>query len=100
VLPGVGYGTAVTPDGRWLVVVMAHISKVGIVDLQTMKIAHVLDAPKTPQEVLIRPDGTFAYVSCSASQQVAVFDLKKFTVEKPIAAGKGADGLAWAAATK
>ncbi len=99
-LPGVGYGTAVTPDGRWLVVAMSGISQVGIVDLRTMKIAHVLDAPKTPQEVLIRPDGAFAYVSCSASGQVMVIDLKTFTAEKPITAGKGADGLAWAATTK
>jgi DNA-binding beta-propeller fold protein YncE len=49
---------------------------------------------------LISPDGAFAYVSCGASQQVAVIDLEKFTVEKPIAAGKGADGLAWATAAK
>jgi YVTN family beta-propeller protein len=98
-LPGVGYGAAVTPDGRWLVVAMSGISQVGMVDLQTMKIAHVFDAPKTPQEVLISPDGAFAYVSCSASAQVAVIDLKNFTVGKPIAAGKGADGLAWAVVT-
>ena len=97
-LPGTGYGTAVTPDGRWLVVALNTINQVGLVDLQTMKIAHVLDVPKSPQEVLIRPDGKFAYVSCDASRQVAVIDLKKFTVEKLIAAGKGADGLAWAAA--
>jgi YVTN family beta-propeller protein len=99
-LPGIGYGTAVSPDGRWLVVAMSDISQVGIVDLQTLKIACVLPAPKTPQEVLIRPDGAFAYVSCSASAQVMVIDLKTFTAEKPIAAGKGADGLAWAATTK
>ncbi len=99
-LPGIGYGTAVTPDGRWLVVAMSGVSQVGIVDLQTMKIAHVLDAPKTPQEVLIRPDGAFAYVSCSASGQVMAINLKTFTAEKPITAGKGADGLAWAASTK
>ena len=99
-LPGVGYGTAVTPDGRWLVVAIPGISKVGVVDLQTMKIAQVFDVPKSPQEVLISPDGAFAYVSCSASAQVAVIDLKKMTVEKPIAAGKGADGLAWAVVTK
>ncbi len=62
-----------------------------------MKLAHVLDMPKSPQEVLIRPDGQFAYVSCDASQQVAVIDLKTIKVEKLIATGKGADGLAWAA---
>lgn len=97
-LPGTGYGTAVTPDGRWLVVALNTINQVGLVDLQTMKLAHVLDVPKSPQEVLIRPDGRFAYVSCDASKQVAVIDLKNSKVEKLIAAGKGADGLAWAAA--
>jgi hypothetical protein len=29
-----------------------------------------------------------------------VIDLKRFAVAKPIAAGKGADGLAWAVVTK
>ena len=99
-LPGTGYGTAITPDGRWLVVALNTINQVGLVDLQTMKIAHVLDVPKSPQEVLIRPDGQFAYVSCDASQQVAVIDLKAIKVEKLITAGKGADGLAWAAYKK
>jgi YVTN family beta-propeller protein len=97
-LPGNGYGTAVTPDGRWLVVALDTLNQVGFVDLQTMKLAQVLDVPRSPQEVLIRPDGVVAYVSCSASRQVAVIDLKTFKVEKLIAAGKGADGLAWAAA--
>lgn len=99
-LPGNGYGTAVTPDGRWLVVALNQLNQVGIVDLQTMKVAHVLDVPKSPQEVLIRPDGKCAYVSCDASKQVAVIDLTGIKVEKLLAAGKGADGLAWASATK
>ncbi|MEJ0088487.1 MAG: cytochrome D1 domain-containing protein [Limisphaerales bacterium] len=96
-LPGLGYGTAVTPDGHWLVVALNTINQVGLVDLKTMKVAHVLEVPKSPQEVLIRPDNQVAYVSCDASKQVAVIDLKSVKVEKLIAAGKGADGLAWAA---
>ena len=48
-------------------------------------------------QVLVRPDGKFAYVSCDASKQVAVIDLKKIKIEKLLAAGRGADGLAWAA---
>jgi len=36
-------------------------------------------------------------VSCDASKQVAVIDLIAVKVEKLIAAGQGADGLAWAA---
>lgn len=96
-LPGSGYGTAVTPDGRSLVVALNGIQKVGLVDLHTMKLTQTVDVPKSPQEILIPPDGQHAYVSCDASKQIAVIDLKNFTVKKLIAAGRGADGLAWAA---
>jgi DNA-binding beta-propeller fold protein YncE len=96
-LPGVGYGTAATPDGRWLIVALIGINKVGAVNLHTMNVEHTVDVPRAPQEVVVRPDGAVAYVSCDASRQVAVLDLKDWKVEKLIDAGRGADGLAWAA---
>lgn len=96
-LPGLAYGTACTPDGRSLVVALIGLNKVGRVDLATMKLVETLDLPKSPEFVLIRPDGAVAYVSCGASKQVAAIDLKHWKVEKLIEAGKGADGLAWAA---
>ncbi len=98
-LPGIAYGTATTPDGRWLIVALNQINKIAFVPLSTMQVVQTLDVPKSPQEVLVRPDGQAAYVSCDASRQIAVIDLKSpspFVVEKMIAAGKGADGLAWA----
>ena len=97
-LPGVAYGTAPTPDGKWLVVAMSRINQVGILDLETLKVVRTFVVPKAPQEVLVRPDGMAAYVSCDASRQVAVIDLKNWKVEKLIDAGPGADGLAWARA--
>jgi YVTN family beta-propeller protein len=99
-MPGIGYGTAPTPDGRWLLVALIGLNKVGVVDLETMKLVRTLDVPKAPQEVLVRPDGAMAYVSCDASRQVAVLDLKNWKVDKLIDAGKGADGLAWAVASR
>jgi YVTN family beta-propeller protein len=99
-LPATGYGTAPTPDGSWLLVCLPGTNQVGAVDLKAMKLAHTFDVPKTPQEVLVRPDGAVAYVSCDASRQVAVLDLKGWKVEKLINAGRGADGLAWAAGGK
>jgi DNA-binding beta-propeller fold protein YncE len=54
---------------------MININKVGVVDLQSMEVVRSLDVPKAPQEVLVRPDGGEAYVSCDASHQVAVLDL-------------------------
>jgi DNA-binding beta-propeller fold protein YncE len=62
-----------------------------------MTVTKTVDVPKTPQFVLIRPDGKVAYVSCDASKQVAAIDLETFKVQKLINAGAGADGLAWAA---
>jgi DNA-binding beta-propeller fold protein YncE len=51
--------------------------------------------PPAPQEVVIRPDGQFAYVSCDQSHQVAAIQINNWSV-KLIDAGRGADGLAWA----
>jgi len=51
---------------------------------------------KAPQEILLRPDGKLAYVSCVASNEVGVIDLAAWKMEKTIAAGSAADGLAWA----
>ena len=96
-LPGVAYGTAPTPDGRFLIMALPGLNQVGVLDLQSMEVVRTLDVPKAPQEVLVRPDGRVAYVSCDASGQVAVIDLVEWKVERLIPAGPMADGLAWAA---
>ena len=97
-LPGHGYGTAPTPDGKWLVVAVPNVNQVAVVDLKTMQVAHTISVPKAPQEVLIRPDGQMAYVSCDSSGKVAAIRTSDWQVDSLIDAGKGADGLAWAAA--
>ena len=97
-LPGIAYGTAPTPDGRWLVIAILSANKVGLLDLRSMQLARTIDVPKAPQEVVVRPDGRVAYVSCDASHQVAVIDLGEQKLEKLIDAGPLADGLAWAGA--
>jgi len=98
-LPGLGYGTAPTHDGRWLIVAVPTVNKVSVVDLQTLKVVRSLDVPKAPQEVLIRPDDKVAYVSCDSSHQIAAISLDDWSVTL-IDAGKGTDGLAWAAASR
>ena len=96
-LPGLGYGTAATADGRYLLVAVPAANQVAVVDLHSMQVARSIDVPRAPQEVLIAPDQRAAYVSCDASHQVAEIALADWKV-KLIDAGKGADGLAWAAA--
>lgn len=95
-LPGTGYGTAPTPDGRWLLVAIPDANQVAVVDLRNMRVARSIDVPKSPQEILIRPDGKVAYVSCAGSGKVAAIDLAQWKVQNVIVAGKYADGLAWA----
>jgi YVTN family beta-propeller protein len=94
-LPGLGYGTAPTADGRYLVVAVPTVNKVAVVDLHSMEVARSIDVPRAPQEVLIAPDDKTAYVSCDASHQVAAIGLADWKV-RLIEAGRGADGLAWA----
>jgi YVTN family beta-propeller protein len=98
-MPASGYGSAPTPDGHWLLIALPGANKVAVIDLGSMKLASTLDVPHAPQEVLVRPDGLEAYVSCTATRQagqVAVIDVKNMKVSKLIDAGRGADGLAWA----
>ncbi len=61
-----------------------------------MEVTRTLNVPKAPQEVLIRPDGGVAFVSCDASGQIAVIDVATWRLERLIAVGPVCDGLAWA----
>jgi YVTN family beta-propeller protein len=96
-LPAVGYGTSPTPDGRFLLVALPKANKLAVVDLASLKVVRTVDVPADPVKVLARPDGKVAYVSCSGAKQVAVVDLSQWKVDSLIDAGKGVDGLAWAA---
>lgn len=95
-LPEIGYGTSPTPDGRWLLVAMQPAKQVAVVDLTTMKVARTIDVPAAPTEIVIGPDGKSAYAAMGAAGSVAAIRLDDWSVAKIIAAGKGADGLAFA----
>jgi DNA-binding beta-propeller fold protein YncE len=95
-LPGLGYGGAATSDGRWLVLAVPTVNKVAVIDLKTLTVAHTIDVPRAPQEVLIRPDDQVAYVSCDSSHQIAEISTSDWSVKNLIETGKGTDGLAWA----
>jgi DNA-binding beta-propeller fold protein YncE len=95
-LPAAGYGTASTRDGRWLLVAIPSINKVAVVDMRSLKVSRTIDTPRSPQEILVRPDGLVAYVSCNRDKQVVAIDLTQWRIQSLIDAGAGADGLAWA----
>jgi YVTN family beta-propeller protein len=96
-LPAIGYGSAVTLDGHWLLVQMGSLKQVAVIDLGTMKVAHTVEvAGGGTGEILMRPDGKAAYVSCPVDGKVAEIDLTTWKVARFIDAGRHADGLAWA----
>lgn len=94
-LPGTGYGSASTLDGKWLLIALPDVNEVAAIDLRAWRVVKTISVPPSPQEVLMRPDGKAAYVSCDRSHKVAAIEVGGWSV-KLIAAGKGADGLAWA----
>jgi YVTN family beta-propeller protein len=67
-----------------------------VIDIRTMQVAQNISVGAYPQEVVVRPDGKTAYVSCMHSNQVAEIDLGSWKVTRMIATGKETDGLAWA----
>ncbi len=73
-LPDLGYGTAPTHDGRYLLVAIPTKNAVAVVDLKSMQVARTIPIGAKPQEVLIRPDGKVAYISCTDSANVAALD--------------------------
>jgi DNA-binding beta-propeller fold protein YncE len=93
-----GYGTASTPNGKWLLVPLQAVDKIAVIDLKTMTVKKNIELAKGthPQESLVEPDGKMAFVSCDHSGQVAEIDTATWTVKRMIDTGKVSDGLAWA----
>ncbi len=97
-LDALAYGTGATLDGKWLLVTIPTLGKVAVVDISLMKVVRSVDVPKSPQEVLVRPDNQMAYISCLESKKVAAINLKTWNVDQLIETGPDADGMAWAKA--
>ena len=95
-LEGIAYGTAPTLDGRFLLITLPDQDKIAVFDIKAMQVVRSVAVGKYPQEIIVRPDGKAAYVSCEKSNQVAEINLENWTVTRLIATGKATDGLAWA----
>lgn len=96
-LPSRGFGTAVSPDGRSLVVALRWASQIGVIDLADRTLVSVVDVPSQPQAIVIHPDGTHAYSACDAAGEVVEVDLRGGTVSRVFPTGRTPDGICWAA---
>lgn len=87
-----------TPDGKYIFVSMlaSNGGNVAILDVATRREVKRLDLGRGAGGILMQPDGSRAYVSCSPDNYVAVIDLKKLKEVGRINTDRGPDGLAWA----
>jgi YVTN family beta-propeller protein len=85
-----------TPDGRTALISMEKRGDVAVVDVAAGTVKQWIAVGTGAAGVLIQPDGTRAYVSCSPDNWVTVIDLKTMTVVGKIQPGTEPDGLAWA----
>jgi DNA-binding beta-propeller fold protein YncE len=99
-LPTITFSSAITKDGRWLLV-NSESGKLFVIDVVSGALRKTFDIPDvpvlpTPQgEFALAPDGTHAYVSCPQGGTIAILNLTDWKLEEPIRLTKGVDGMAW-----
>lgn len=98
-MPATPYSSAVSNDGKFLVVLFPSEPRAVVVDLSTYKIVREVELPRAATEMLMDPRGGIAYISCFSSGQIAVLNLNTWKVERMIDLSAGVDGLAWAETT-
>jgi YVTN family beta-propeller protein len=96
-LPATVYSSSPTSDGRKLLAASPS-GKIFVIDLAGAKVEESFDIPAALGELLITPDGKFAFVSCPQAGTIEVLDILGHKLLQPIKLTQGVDGLAWAPA--
>ncbi len=84
-----------TPDGRFALVSDLEAGELIVVDAPSRKAIRRVALGKSPEGILIAPDGSRAFVAVNGDNYVAVVDLKTWAVTKKLQTGGGPDGMAW-----
>jgi YVTN family beta-propeller protein len=96
-VPATVYSSSPTADGRKLLA-SSPSGKIFVIDLASAKLEESFDIPPALGELLLTPDGKFAFVSCPAAGTIEVLDISAHKLLQPIKLTPGVDGLAWAPA--
>ena len=88
-----------SPDGRVAAISEPDRHRVVVLDARTRKTLATVDLAaagyKVPVTMLFAPDGKRLWVAATGSGAVAEIDTKSWRIMRRLAAGKGADGLAF-----
>ncbi|MBZ5855493.1 beta-propeller fold lactonase family protein [Flavihumibacter profundi] len=85
-----------TPDGKLVFISSLQSGDLAIYDAKSHKEIKRLKLGHGAAGILMDPNGSRAFVACSADNYVAVIDLKTLEVTQHIDVGGVPDGLAWA----
>ncbi|WPU97079.1 hypothetical protein SNE25_16270 [Mucilaginibacter sabulilitoris] len=85
-----------TPNGKHVLVSSLSTGDLFIYDAKSHKELKRINTGHGAAGILVDPDGSRAFIGCTADNYVAVVDLKTLQVTNHIDVGKGPDGLAWA----
>jgi DNA-binding beta-propeller fold protein YncE len=85
-----------TPDGRRVLISILSTGDLFVYDVASRKEVKRVSLGKGCAGILMDPDGSRAFVGCTAANYVAVVDLKTLTVTSHLDVGGGPDGLTWA----
>jgi YVTN family beta-propeller protein len=96
-VPATVYSSSPTADGRKLLA-SSPSGKIFAIDLASAKVEESFDIPPALGELLLTPDGKFAFVSCPAAGTIELLDISAHKLLQPIKLTPGVDGLAWAPA--
>ena len=85
-----------TPNGKLVFISSLQSGELIVYDAKTSKEVKRLKIGHGAAGILMDPDGSRAFVACSADNYVAIIDLKTLEVTGHIDVGGVPDGLAWA----
>jgi DNA-binding beta-propeller fold protein YncE len=85
-----------TPDGKRVLISILSTGDLFVYDVVSRKEVKRVSLGKGCAGILMDPDGSRAFVGCTAANYVAVVDLKTLTVTSRLDVGGGPDGLTWA----
>jgi YVTN family beta-propeller protein len=86
-----------TPDGKLVLISDLGTGNLVVLDAVTRKETKRISLGQGAAGILIKPDGSVAYVAVSRDNYIAIVDLKTLNVTGHIPTGKGPDGMAWVA---
>jgi DNA-binding beta-propeller fold protein YncE len=85
-----------TPDGRLAFISSLQSGDLTIYDVKSRKEVKRLKVGHGAAGILMEPNGSRAFVACTADNYVAIISLKTLEVTGHLDVGGGPDGMAWA----